>query len=185
MNLRDLCLVFDDALDSKVCDDVIDFYEEHSELYKRQDRNARPNFTQLHFTDAAHFNPILHDKVTQSTLEVIEKYKNAVRETKFFPRTYGYEKFRIKCYNNDGYDQFDTHADATILESSKRFLVFFWYLNDVEEGGETSFPFLDLIVKPKKGRLLMFPPYWMWPHKGHPVISNKKYLLSSYLHLTS
>ena len=28
----------------------------------------------------------------------------------------------------------------------------------------------------------MFPPIWMFPHKGHLLNSGKKYLLSTYLH---
>ena len=28
----------------------------------------------------------------------------------------------------------------------------------------------------------MFPPFWMYPHKGHLLNSGKKYLLNAYLH---
>jgi len=44
--------------------------------------------------------------------------------------------------------------------------------------------FSDLIIKPKKGTLIIFPPLWMFPHKGNPPISESKYLLSTYLHYT-
>ena len=30
------------------------------------------------------------------------------------------------------------------------------YLNDVEEGGETKFPILNIEVKPRVGRMLVF-----------------------------
>jgi prolyl 4-hydroxylase len=56
-----------------------------------------------------------------------------------------------------------------------------WYLNGVEQGGETSFPQLEFAVKPETGRLLMFPPYWMYQHQGLPPISGDKYILSTYL----
>jgi len=43
---------------------------------------------------------------------------------------------------------------------SNRYLVMLWYLNGVEQGGETSrSPNLEFTVKPEAGRLLMFPPY--------------------------
>jgi hypothetical protein len=64
--------------------------------------------------------------------------------------------------------------------TSRRFISFFWYLNDVAEGGETEF--VDLTIKPEAGKLVIFPPLWMFPHKGNPPISNEKYLLSTYLH---
>lgn len=38
-----------------------------------------------------------------------------------------------------------------------RILTFFLYLNDVEEGGGTNFPKLDLTVMPKRGRALLWP----------------------------
>lgn len=37
------------------------------------------------------------------------------------------------------------------------FLTRFLYLSDVDEGGETSFPHLNIAVKPKKGRALLWP----------------------------
>ena len=57
----------------------------------------------------------------------------------------------------------------------------FWSLTDVEEGGETFFNDLDYGVKPKKGRMLMFPPFWMYPHPGVRPISGTKYILGTYL----
>jgi len=36
-------------------------------------------------------------------------------------------------------------------------------------------------VQARRGRLLMFPPYWMYQHAGMPPLSNDKYILSTYL----
>ena len=41
--------------------------------------------------------------------------------------------------------------------SGPRILTFFLYLSDVEEGGGTNFPQLDITVMPKKGRALLWP----------------------------
>ena len=65
------------------------------------------------------------------------------------------------------------------LLSCPRFISFLWYLNDVEEGGQTLFHGKE--VKPKKGRLVIFPPLWLFPHMGTEPISNTKYVMSSYL----
>ena len=59
----------------------------------------------------------------------------------------------------------------------------FTYLNDVEEGGETEFLSNgEFTVKPKCGRMVVFPPSFMFPHRGRKPISNSKYILSTYLH---
>ncbi len=58
------------------------------------------------------------------------------------------------------------------------------YLNNVESGGSTSFPKLDLEVKPKKGKLLVFyncenekyeKPHKNSLHAGSPVLEGEKY----------
>lgn len=36
-------------------------------------------------------------------------------------------------------------------------MTFFLYLNDVEEGGGTNFPQLDITIMPKRGRALLWP----------------------------
>ena len=51
----------------------------------------------------------------------------------------------------------------------------------MEVGGETEFCGLDCKVAPRTGRLLMFPPYWMFQHAGLPPVSGNKYILSTYM----
>lgn len=86
----------------------------------------------------------------------------------------------LKRYRPGGAEHFQPHFDSH-AEHANRYLVLLWYLNDVAEGGETAFPQLDLAVQPRTGRLLVFPPYWMYQHEGRPPISGDKFILSTYL----
>ena len=79
-------------------------------------------------------------------------------------------------------DRFEIHADNTTRDSVTRFLAFFIYLTD-NESGHTSFPDRDIKIQPKKGRLLMFPPTWCYPHVGEKVTDNPKYIIGSYCHV--
>jgi hypothetical protein len=36
-------------------------------------------------------------------------------------------------------------------------------------------------VEARAGRLLVFPPYWMFQHTGEAPLSGEKYILSTYL----
>jgi hypothetical protein len=90
------------------------------------------------------------------------------------------EDLRIKRYRTESDDQFQPHFDAADAHAN-RYLVFLWYLNDVIEGGETEFPDLGIKVQARTGRLLMFPPYWMFQHAGLKPVSNDKYIVSTYL----
>ena len=80
-------------------------------------------------------------------------------------------------------DQFLIHTDVQDHQSAKRYLAFLIYLNDDFKGGETTFPYNKLTIKPETGKVLVFPPTWQYPHSGLPVKSgNPKYIMSTYLH---
>lgn len=89
----------------------------------------------------------------------------------------------IKQYRAGGAEKFQLHFDA-VHHVANRYLVLLWYLNDVAEGGETRFPQLGLAIPPRAGRLLMFPPYWMYQHEGLPPRSGDKFIVSTYLLFT-
>ena len=173
--------VYDDALMTSACDKAIRIYNENESLHERFDNDKTPNFTQLNFTKNRNLDTYLHAYLIGKTQQYIDIYRSSISDTYFFPKEYGFEEFRIKHYNADGIDQFDTHVDSATMQSSKRFLAFFWYLNDVELGGDTIFMNTGFNIRPKKARLVIFPPFWMFPHKGAAPISGEKFLLSSYL----
>jgi prolyl 4-hydroxylase len=81
-------------------------------------------------------------------------------------------------------EQFQLHFDA-INHLANRYLVMLWYLNDVERGGNTRFPQLGVDIEARAGRLLMFPPYWMYQHEGIAPESGDKFILSTYLLFTA
>lgn len=110
----------------------------------------------------------------------VKHYNNKIGLTLPVPNTKSTETFRIKRYRPGTGEEFRVHHDAKGYYCN-RYLVLLWYLNDVAEGGETVFPDLGVSIKPKAGRLLMFPPNWCFQHAGLPPISNDKYILSTYL----
>lgn len=69
------------------------------------------------------------------------------------------ESFQILRYEPSQY--YNTHHDMAPhqnnLACGPRILTFFLYLSDVDEGGETAFPMLNINVKPKRGRALLWP----------------------------
>lgn len=50
------------------------------------------------------------------------------------------------------------------------------YLNDVEEGGETYFKKFDVSVKPKAGRLVIFPANYAYIHEAKRTLSSDKFV---------
>ena len=184
--------VYDDVIDADSCKMLIEKFEdshEHFLTVHDEDDDERISFKQIVLVDHKEW-----ESVQKGMLEVFQDYIihykvdcNIV--TKQWPETYGYEAIRIKRYLANDYDRFDPHVDVLNFETARRFLTFFIYLNDVEEGGETQFmnlhkpgTYIPYTVQPKQGRLLMFPPTWQYYHAGLKPISGKKYLLHSYCH---
>lgn len=73
------------------------------------------------------------------------------------------------------------HIENNTLITSRRILATTIYLNDVEEGGETEFLYLHRRVKPKAGRVVIWPAGFPYVHRGNPPLSGEKYILTSWL----
>ena len=69
------------------------------------------------------------------------------------------------------------------FENEPRAFVFSIYLNDVEEGGETEFLHFSKRVKPKTGRIVIWPSSFPYLHRGNPPLSGEKYILTSWMML--
>jgi prolyl 4-hydroxylase len=193
-NLNNFIHVYEHALNQKQCESLIDIFENNQKYQERVQKNYnRPSFTQVNLTSnlgsLGDDVKSLHDSIVKTVIEYRDIYYRTILSNsldsnnpmnKVFPLEHSLEQFRIKKYNNDGKDLFDTHVDIMDYESARRYVSFMFYLNDVESGGKTVFG--DFEYQPKQGNLLVFPPLWMFPHRGEPPISNSKYIMSTYLH---
>ncbi len=72
-----------------------------------------------------------------------------------------------------------------------RILTILVYLSDVEEGGETAFPELGIVVTPKKGMALIWPSVksddllereGRTVHESKPVLKGEKYVTTVWMH---
>ena len=184
--------VYDDVIDEESCQKLIEKFEDSIKDFQTvhlDDGDNAISFKQITLIEHEDWK-----SVQQGMLELFQDYImhyniDCKLMSKQWPATYGYEAIRIKRYLANDYDRFDPHVDVLDYETARRFLAFFIYLNDVEEGGETEFVNIDkpgtyipYKIKPKRGRLLMFPPTWQYYHAGLKPVSGKKYLLQSYCH---
>ena len=72
--------------------------------------------------------------------------------------------------------------DSIEATSARRMLVIMYYLNTVEEGGETAFDTISFRVKPEKGRVAIVPTWYGYPHSAEIPKSESKYMLKTYIH---
>jgi prolyl 4-hydroxylase len=181
--LSDLIRVYDDALAPDFCARLVSGFEQTRALQVRNGRGVRPGLEDSAWTELD-VGQLADDAFRGFFLSEIERalgrYNADVKlgiPVPIRPRT---DRLILKRYRPGGSESFQPHFDS-IDEVCGRYLVFLWYLNDVPEGGETEFVDLGIKVAPRTGRLLMFPPYWMFQHAGRPPAGGDKYILSTYL----
>lgn len=73
------------------------------------------------------------------------------------------------------------HIDAGPGGTHDRFVSGLLYLRDIEDGGQTEFPFQKVRVAPKAGMLLLFPPFWTHLHRGVSPERQVKYNITNYV----
>lgn len=176
-SLRDYIQVYESILDADFCEDIIRRFEDEEDNHVRRGMPNIRKFTELNLDELEGWRPVL--KTLERTAEqCLAQYRETCPG--MIPPHHEFESFRIKRYEPDKGEVFARHVDAYDSVSALRYLVLFWYLNDVEEGGETWFPHLRIRVRPRRGRVLMFPPFWMYEHAGLKPVSNAKYIVGSY-----
>lgn len=105
-----------------------------------------------------------------------------------------FEGFQLLRYKKDQY--YKSHHDSGGRREENagkhRIYTFFVYLNDVEDGGETSFPILGLKVKPARGSAVLWPSVFNhdpWAidirttHAAEVLKSGEKYSMNVWVHL--
>lgn len=186
-DLNSLVREYPSSLDAETCNMIIRRFEQDTANQQKISMPGHRSFTEINVSSVSDWHDI-HDLLVDKTIDVLPHYsKDIGLDSRQLPEQYGFEQIRIKRYIPNTNDEFRLHVDVGDHSSARRFLVCFWYLNDVQSGGETVFPrFLSngsaRVVKPIQGQLLIFPPMWMFLHAGNKPISNPKYIIGTYLH---
>lgn len=176
-SLRDFVKVYESVLSDDLCEDIIERFEADAGHHVRRGmRNIRA-FTELNIDDLPDWKPVL-EHLESSADECLKRYQGECPG--MFAPAHEFESFRIKRYEPGKGEVFSRHVDGYDEITALRYVVLFWYLNDVDEGGETWFPDLRMRVRPRRGRCLMFPPFWMYEHAGLKPVSNAKYIVGTY-----
>ena len=185
-SFSDLIYENNNALKPKVCEDII-------QRFRHDDRKA-PGITtsgkvmpelkksmDLAISDLDEWEDI-DRTLFQSLAENLEEYAKRILEIIGNPLWSSEIKdtgYNIKRYKQNDY--YNWHVDCqTYIEGWTRTIAGIWYLNEVEEGGETEFAFGHKVV-PSTGKLILFPATWNFPHRGLSPIKGNKYIITSFV----
>ena len=90
--------------------------------------------------------------------------------------------FNIQRYQAGEHFQ-QIHSERSSLATLHRIFAWMTYLNDVNDGGTTSFSHYDLEIQPSKGLTLIWPAEWTHAHKGNILHSGSKYIITGWVDL--
>lgn len=92
--------------------------------------------------------------------------------------------FNIQKYSQGGHFK-KIHTERATLETAHRVFAWMTYLNNVKDGGETTFTHYDLHIRPEKGKTLIWPAEWTHAHFGGVVTSGEKYVITGWMHFSN
>lgn len=178
MQIENFIKVYNSVVDPRNCAKVVEVFEQNSSLHEVHDTEGY-KFRQLNLRTSG------LDGLERAFLgSLFPVYQDYARQTGMdrYTNLNAFEEIRIKKYAKGSLDEFKTHVDVVDANSARRFAIAILYLND--NNGFTEFTDLGIIVKPKAGDVVVFPPFWMFPHRGATPTDNDKYIMMSCLHYT-
>ena len=171
------------ALPAELCDDMIQRFEAQTdEQYQgrigqtaSQDNSIKKT-TDLVVSGKDHWKDV-DNNLFRSMGIAIKEFREAYPYFKGPFKDMGYG---IQRYNPGEY--YHWHIDGGSHDFSQRQLVAIWYLNDVPgPGGETEFLFQNVKIKPEKGKLVLFPPFWTHEHRAVTLNEGIKYIATTWI----
>jgi hypothetical protein len=162
---QDFIMAWDNIVPDKFCDWLIDYLDNAAYLNPRRNNYLSDKQVEMH-----NFSPgeaeYLQNLVNDCAIEYINEYP--------YLRSFPYCSSCVllqKTEPKEGYHAF--HSEDTTWNGQMRTLAWMVYLNDVDEGGETEYLYQQLKVKPKRGRIVIWPGSFTHLHRGNPPMSNK------------
>ena len=183
---KDFIGIFDDPEAEECCNFLIQKFEnaKKSKIYDRQQENInilKVAKDDLHVFSADLENPSdVNNKFYEKFWGTwYKKYSEEYGILATLGRHTGISLKIQKTMPGQGYHIW--HCESDTFNNSRRILAWILYLNDVDDGGETEFLYQHMRVKPKKGRVVVWPAYFTHPHRGNPPLSGVKYIATGWI----
>ena len=170
--------VFENTISDELCDETIKkFYDKDTKKHNGSTGSgyepSMKNTIDWYIIDKYFLNK--YQDIYNKTLKEVVNYYVQLSEMDFFWSGLQFQKNK----KDEGFFRWHTDNSENI-NSPSRFLGYIFYLNDVEEGGETEFRYQNINIKPKKGTIVIFPSTWVYYHRGVAPVSNDKYIITTF-----
>jgi hypothetical protein len=192
VDISNFVAVYDNYITPEECDKAIKFFENQSKFNNTINRSTSEQTSSLKKKDEQYFSHGGNIDIWWQELKtMMVNYDLAFQHycsNVGAKESYDVDKFLFttlkiqKTLPTEGYHIWHIEHGKG-FDNEARAFVFSIYLNDVEEGGETEFLHFSKRVKPKKGRIVIWPAGFPYVHRGNPPLSGEKYILTSWMML--
>ena len=189
VNINNFIAVYDNYITKEECDKAITLFENQDKFNNTVNRLKNEKASILQKQDQQFFASGKNLDVWWENLKPMminynlawDHYVQNVGAQDAYGDSFHFTCLKIqKTLPTEGYHVWHVeHGRGFDMEP--RAFVFSIYLNDVEEGGETEFLHFSKRVKPKTGRIVIWPAAFPYLHRGNPPLSGQKYILTSWM----
>ena len=190
VNINNFIGVYDNFITKQECNRAIQFFENQNKFNNTVNRVAFEQASILDKQDQQYFAgaenlDVWWDTFKPMMLNYDQAWNHYIESTGALSAYDGgpfhFTSMKLqKTLPTEGYHIWHVEHSKGFNNESRAF-VFSIYLNDVEEGGETEFLHFSKRVKPKAGRIVIWPAAFPYLHRGNPPLSGEKYILTSWM----
>jgi hypothetical protein len=195
--MKNYIIQYKNSLSENLCDKILDKFNSTENKsdgvtiggLNKEVKNTKEVYINYGNPNWAEIEENLHRELNNKVSDYINKVYNHINDKGEIIKLASKETILTdnKCFQIQKYEKnvgfYKYHSD-NLIEYNRlrtRHITFLWYLNTVEEGGETEFWGYHR-VKPEKGKLVLFPACWTYPHTGLMPISEDKYIITGWLY---
>tara|TARA_R110002153_G_scaffold210887_2_gene363510 strand:+ start:400 stop:993 length:594 start_codon:yes stop_codon:yes gene_type:complete len=180
--------VYDNYITKEECNKAIKLFEEQDKLHNTMNRLSFENAPITQKQDNQYFAGGSNIDIWWDELETIMinfemAWKHYIQQTgadDIYKEFFLTQLKLQKTLPTEGYHIYHVEHNKGFRNESRAF-AFSIYLNDVEDGGETEFLHFSKRVKPKTGRIVIWPAGFPYVHRGNSPLSGEKYILTSWI----
>jgi hypothetical protein len=186
--------VADNVIDQDICAEIVDYIEANQHLtydgltvggVNRDVKRSTDTWLSAYNKTAegdqkaqlATYNDVLFSHLSPLLSEYCSRFFHLQYWINRYDTGYQYQKYE------KGSGRYLSHIDGAPFDTpplNERVVAIILYLNDVERGGETWFDLHEYAVRPRAGRVAIFPTGFNYPHGGRIPLSGDKHIVSSF-----
>jgi len=176
-----------DIEDTSVCDELIEYFKNSDnkilgEVYDTETGAGKVDKDKKDSID------LYLEECTDAVMQCMNELKITIEEyVKLYPSSVGNgpwaitERAKLQYYPpGAGFKIWHCERNSASPIIRERHLVYMMYLNDIDDEGGTEFFYQKRKVKPKKGRIVIWPADWTHTHRGVTSMTQEKYIVTGW-----